>query len=750
MSSHPKIATLLVAVTLLLGACGGGGGDGNSQPPNTPAPAPGGNPPPPAPPTPPTPPPAPPPSPPSPPSPPPSSTPVSLNIPASHPRLWYSGQAGSPGAARLARAKAYLPGHPVPDNWRESTRQRNRALKSLLTGNAADGCTGAIAWLRGFNFPDIDEARWSGENAILIYDWCHAHMSDSDRQQIRDKWNVRIQQLNNDTWGGPHMPANNYFWGYLRNSLLWGIASFNENPQAQGFIDHALVTRYQNRFAPWYQAFGIGGVTLEGGQYGPYMLGYPVIAFISARDYGYDAWTATPFLRDAVYYLEYASPHARTRARDGATARFELFPFNDDQFFVDGGSAEGGEYGDFLGGMILHDPAAPLAAQASAWLSRIGTQADWHVRAELASVAIPAAPPVLAADYYAMGGQYFYGRDETLTRSHFMLQLGSFDASTNEPAKMLASGGVGHNHLDAGNFQLWRKGRWLSRETTGYSDRVAGLGGAGTQDVHEAIAHNAVLFEGRGQIDGLRGLARVLRLQSAPDFAYAAADLTDAYRAEAKENWQAEDDWPFAEKAIREFVFLREFDALIVLDRLESGSDSLGPLYQPYYKGPRKSAAEVRKSFVLHAGGTGTNARGNPFALGAPGRATAAVGDQRMDLATLLPAAPGYRVIDEGGAVGQYRIEYDVSGEAESYLLNVVSLRDQGDAPATVSLATESGGQVWKITLSHPSRGTAEVRLQKGLSSQGGSVTLKGVTTPLRNNVQGMLIGSDGPKWLSD
>jgi hypothetical protein len=123
------------------------------------------------------------------------------------------------------------------------------------------------------------------------------------------------------------------------------------------------------------------------------------------------------------------------------------------------------------------------------------------------------------------------------------------------------------------------------------------------------------------------------------------------------------------------------------------------------------------------------------------------VGDQRLELLTLLPVNPAYRVIKEGGDVGQYRLEYDVSGSAESYLLNVISLRDQSDAPITATLSQEQGDEVWKIRLSHPSRGTVEIQLRQGLTSQGGSVTIGGITRNLRSDVQSMIIGDNGPMW---
>lgn len=692
---------------------------------------------------------------------------VALNVPQSHPRLWYAAAAGSPGAARLSRARAYFAAHPPAlDHWQTSTAMRNQALWSLMNDQSGAptaanptprGCAVAVPWMKTFDFPNADNARWSGEDAILIYDWCQAYMAIGDRAALIAQWNAKLAGYNGEWWGGPDMPANNYFWGYLRNSLLWGIASWHENPQAAAFVHEALDERYIGKFLPWYAAFGAGGVPLEGGQYGPYMFGYPVIAFSAARDYGYDAWGATHFWRDAVHYLQYAATPAATRAKDGAAALHEMFPFNDDQFFELGGSANSGEYADLLGAIGLRSPASALAVRASDWTARTGTGESWWMEAELASLQIPASAPALPLDYYAAGAKSLYGRRSGASHATaFMLQMGNFSSGSG------ATGGVGHTHLDAGGFQLWRSGRWMSRETTGYGGTpsyyvrgLANLSGPPNTDIREALAHNTVLFEGRGQVDAARGFSQVRRLQSAPGFAYAAVDLTDAYRAAVNEGWQAGDDWPFAERAIREFVYLRKLDALVVLDRLKSGSDSTDPVYDsccrwesstPFYTGPQLLGKDVRKTFVLHATGTGANGRGNPFAVAGAGNAVAAVGELRMDLRTLLPAAPVYRVIDEGGKVGQFRIEYDAAGTETHYFLNVIGLRDAADAPVSAGIADQGGA--WQVTLTHPLNGSATLVFQKGENSAGGSVRIdQEASVALRENVQAMTIDDDGARW---
>lgn len=691
---------------------------------------------------------------------------AAMNIPQSHPRLWYSAQSGTPGAMRLARARAWFSaGNPVPitsTSVSVSAHYRDRALRSLINQHAdPTDCSAAAGWLKGFTMnvggTASDHARWHGEDAILVYDWCYHAFSATDRADLTARWNGYISTLNAKSWGGPHMAANNYFWGYLRNSLLWGIATAHENTQAQGFIDHALDLRYRNfangsapqsAFWRWDAKFGSGGVVLEGGQYGPYMLGYPVIAFTGAGDYGYDAWGAVSFWRDAIFNLHYATTPAKTVKRDGASGRWELFPFNDDQFFENGGIAENGEYGDFLGAMMLRFPQTGRARIARDWLARTGVQPAWWMRAELAAAGIVGPAPAMPLDYHADGADFFYARrDHGTAATALLLQLGGSNAYADTAQEAFDQGGVGHSHSDAGSFQLWRSGRWLSRETTGYSspDNVIGWNGGPTVDPREAVAHNTLLFEGKGQLGGsLKGLPRVLRLQSAAAFAYAAVDLTPAYRTIVNQTWEAEDDWPFAEIAIREFVYLRGLDALVVLDRAQSGSDSLEPIYSGY-GGPRIAAESVRKSFILHATGTGSGEAGNLFTVSGA-QASAIIGQQRLDLHTLLPALPAYRILKEGGGVGQYRLEYDVSGSAQSYLLNVVSLRDATEAPLTAAL--QDLGNQWRIDVNHPVKGSATLVLMKGATSGGGSVRVgSGPDMPLGAGVQLMLIGDEGPLW---
>jgi hypothetical protein len=119
------------------------------------------------------------------------------------------------------------------------------------------------------------------------------------------------------------------------------------------------------------------------------------------------------------------------------------------------------------------------------------------------------------------------------------------------------------------------------------------------------------------------------------------------------------------------------------------------------------------------------------------------VGTQALTMTTLLPAARTYRVVDEGAhANSQYRIEVDTSpGTSQSYMLHVLQARDAAGPPLTPSVM--DNGASYTVTLD----GSTSITFQKGMTSSRGSVTIGGVTTPFRTDVQSMVVTADGPAW---
>src|SRR5206468_8378377 len=92
--------------------------------------------------------------------------PPALSIPTAHPRLWWTPE-------RLARGRAWAKSHPIKTNEEEPG---TLALSYVLTGDQKAGRQ-AVEWLKRLKVETSgvasDAARWNGEDAMLVFDWCH-------------------------------------------------------------------------------------------------------------------------------------------------------------------------------------------------------------------------------------------------------------------------------------------------------------------------------------------------------------------------------------------------------------------------------------------------------------------------------------------------------------------------------------------------------------------------------------------------
>lgn len=670
-----------------------------------------------------------------------------LNIPNTHPRLWFS------NAAELNQAKAWYQNNPwTPDN----DDYLGIAFRGLMIDNAQD-CQVAAQHAVDINI-DIsqissDSARWYGETALLIYDWCYPHFTNNQRSTFTQNWNTWQSSLNQKPWGHARMEANNYFWGYLRNGVEWGITSLGDNPQAQGFIDHALDFRFKERFIDeWAPYFGRGGVPGEGTQYGRYMLGYGVVPLVSAQNYGFVTYDASNFYRENLFYLIFSTlpkqmpaPHNTGCIDD----YWYLFPYNDDeQFFVCyPETAKTADYGNLLSSYIRTWPNSQLAKYAKQWLNQVQPNVSPWIQALTPDVTAKAFDD-LPLDYFAAGSGFAY------LRNHW-----GEDASVIN-LQLSVSGNVGHNHLDAGSFQIWQNGAWLSRETTSYTEHILSWGGGpGTEDALNAVGHNTILFQGKGQKfwspiredqfllpsppsmqhdEGADGIPKVTRLQHHEDFFFASTDLSDIYRAKLNRD-PCRYDWPYAESGVRDFVYLRGLNVLVILDRMTSSSDSIDYAngsacnWTPFDpNNPALQASEVSKTFLLHT-------LNQPQVVN--NTVTSTVANEKVIMTTLLPQNPNYDVFHEGGSIGQYRIELNTSGSAESYFLNVIQLGSQ--SMQTLPMSMNETTTQFQITLDD----NHQLNFIKGMKSQGGELVISQFTHAFSECPQSVQVNASGVYW---
>jgi hypothetical protein len=79
-----------------------------------------------------------------------------------------------------------------------------------------------------------------------------------------------------------------YYAGYVRNTILWGIAADGDSTNAPALLDYGLTTRWQDSFVPYAATVGFGGIPGEGSQYGRYQLRYLTIPLTTAALDGRD------------------------------------------------------------------------------------------------------------------------------------------------------------------------------------------------------------------------------------------------------------------------------------------------------------------------------------------------------------------------------------------------------------------------------------------------------------------------------
>lgn len=112
-------------------------------------------------------------------------------------------------------------------------------------------------------------------------------------------------------------------------------------------------------------------------------------------------------------------------------------------------------------------------------------------------------------------------------------------------------------------------------------------------------------------------------------------------------------------------------------------------------------------------------------------------------------AGPSPASSPKGETIGQTRAEIDDTGAAQSYFLHTLAARGTADPDLTRQVTEDA--QSFHITLKHPTKGTAVIVFQEGMTSTGGefgfAATGTPQTAPLGTGVQTMTISNQGPSW---
>ena len=493
--------------------------------------------------------------------------------PSAHPRIYIPANKARLSASLSANTAASAKFKAKVDQWLAGSniwgfQAWNGALLSQLTGNQAY-CTKAIAVVEAQvvaaeakiaagQAPVVaaDSYLHVGEligDLALTYDWCFDQVSPSQRDRwiaygnnaIHNVWNHQTAKWGNATipWTGWSVndPSDNYYYSFLRGTMLLGLATKGENPKADEWITQFRDTKVMGELIPTFNDDLQGGGSREGTGYGVAMRNLFEL---------YDFWHATTgeklhtktkhtrssmwsFMHQTLPTLDRVAP-AGDQSRDSAAKFFDYHR----------------AYLQELVALFPNDPMAQKAKQllASSTVPAM-TQSFMLVYDFLYDMDdVTASPMGGSTTYHAAGiGQLYMrsGWDKNATWVNFT--AGPYTQS--------------HAHQDQGSLMIYKDG-WLA-----YDPVVDSRSGIDQQ----VTTHGLVRVDSGGA--PVRQVASTVStmqaLHKGPGWVYASGDLTPAYKGNSA-----------VQKVQRDVLYL-EPDVVVVYDRVEGGSSQTWQLAVP-------------------------------------------------------------------------------------------------------------------------------------------------------------------------
>ncbi len=378
----------------------------------------------------------------------------------------------------------------------------------------------------------------------IVYDWCHADLSEADRGTIRETIRRRGTAMFEAAATGKiwwqRSYLQNHLWVNACGLAAAGFAVFDEVEDAQLWLGLAL-----DKFRRTMEALGTDGASHEGVGYWEYGVEYMLKFMGLARQLvGVDLYDHNWWRRTARYSLYLSLPRAAW-TRSNCIVDIADCPrghWYGPDYLLRGLAREYRDpHAQWLAQKI---DAAEIAASGASWLNIV-----WY------DPSVAPAPPVRLPtlhhfdDMGIVSARSDWSGEESLV----VLKCGPF-LGHQAVQRFTYDPGGGHVHPDANHFVLFGAGQWLIRDD-GYRAKWTGQ-------------HNTLLVDGMGQLGegrqwftGRRPLAvkarpRILRAESSPEVDHMAGDAAQAYPAELG-----------LKRFCRHVVFLKP-DAIIVADEI--------------------------------------------------------------------------------------------------------------------------------------------------------------------------------------
>ncbi|HAP78013.1 MAG TPA: hypothetical protein DCR14_18265, partial [Acidimicrobiaceae bacterium] len=455
-------------------------------------------------------------------------------------------------------------------------------------------------------------------DVAMVLDWCHGGTTAAQRARwltYADQavWNV--WHPDDATWGGRSYPwsgwsidnpSNNYYYSFLRATMLLGIAGRGELASADGWLQFFRTDKIAGQLVPTFERDLQGGGSREGTGYGTAMMNLWELYDLWATTTGEDISALTGHTRASlVHFLHYVLPTVDGVSLNGDHSRDQTGEFFDYHRHYAQAAASLLPAGD------------PLAARAR-WLVANSsvpqmTTGFMYVHDLLYAdpATVPQPPTAMNTAYYAPGIGQAYMRSGWGNGAAWMnVTAGPYTES--------------HAHRDQGSF-LMHQGEWLAYDPNYHSH-------SGIEQ--EETLHNLVRITSGGQTvrqwEG--GVSTMQAVQQGNGWVHVACDTTPVYRYRGD---------PPVNRVQREWVWI-DPGVVIVFDRVttDAGTQQVWQLNSP--------VAPV----VNGATATFTN------------------GGHSLAVRRVIPAAATTSTFDwrTAGFSGGYRLDETVSGGTNTFL----------------------------------------------------------------------------------
>jgi hypothetical protein len=493
-------------------------------------------------------------------------TDVQPTYPTTHPKIYLGANDARLTAALASGRAAPKRLKTVVDSWLGGTSywgfdSWNAALVGQLTGDSKY-CTAAIAdvdaqvsaaetAIAGGSQPVVanDDYLGIGEmvgNLSLVYDWCFDAVTTSQRtrwlayanQAVTNVWTPASAAWGSKAfpWTGwaTNDPSDNYYYSFLRATMLLGLAEYGEDSHADAWLAQFRVTKVLDQLMPTFDSDLVGGGSREGTGYG--------VAMRTLFEL-YDIWSATT--GEPIGAL---TPHTRASM---LTMMHQIVPTLD-RFAPTGDQSRDSTASmfdyqrNYLQELVHLYPTDTLAPRAQALLANCSVPAMQNSFMAVDDFVyenpdVDVGSMTGGTAYYAPGIGELYARSGWDTHATWInLIAGPYTES--------------HAHQDQGALMIYKDG-WLAYDAVVQSH--SGLR-------QETTAHGIVRISSSGtpiaQVASTE--SQLVGLHAGSNWLYASADLTAAYNgAAAISNVQ------------RELVFL-EPDTIVVYDRVKSAAST--------------------------------------------------------------------------------------------------------------------------------------------------------------------------------